>query len=198
MNRLNLLLLAALLPLAVFAQGGATSSQVLADVEKTITSYGAFTVELDIDGMKSELTVNADKFYLSSADANVWYDGSTLWTYIKDAGEVNLSTPTADELGNVNPYAILRHWQDNFRHKLRGTAAGYTIVELTPLHPSDYESLTIYVDGGHNIRKLTVVFDEANLSDITISGLKRNVKVDNSMFAFDRTKHPNVDIIDLR
>ena len=92
MNRLNLLLLAALLPLAVFAQGGATSSQVLADVEKTITSYGAFTVELDIDGMKSELTVNADKFYLSSADANVWYDGSTLWTYIKDAGEVNLAT----------------------------------------------------------------------------------------------------------
>ena len=71
-------------------------------------------------------------------------------------------------------------------------------MELTPLHPSDYESLTIYVDGGHNIRKLTVVFDEANLSDITISGLKRNVKVDNSMFAFDRTKHPNVDIIDLR
>ena len=145
-----------------------------------------------------ELTVNADRFYLSSADANVWYDGSTLWTYIKDAGEVNVSTPTADELGNINPYAILRHWQDNFRHKLRGTAAGYTIVELTPLHPSDYESLTIYVDGGHNIRKLTVVFDEANLSDITISGLKRSVKVDNSMFAFDRTKHPNVDIIDLR
>lgn len=198
MNRLNLLMLAIILPLMAFAQGDATSSQVLANVEKTISSYGPFTVQLDIDGMKSELTVSADKFTLTSAEASICYDGRTLWTYLKEAGEVNVSTPTSDELGNVNPYAILKHWQENFRHELLGKAAGYTKVGLTPVHPSDYESLAIYVDGSYNVCRLTVVFDEANSSDITISGLERGVKVDDSMFVFDKAEHPGVDIIDLR
>ena len=63
-----------------YTQNAPDAASLLSGIESRIKSYGDFRVHLDIDGSNSTLTVSSDKFHLESADAEVWYDGTTLWS----------------------------------------------------------------------------------------------------------------------
>ncbi|WP_288966188.1 LolA-like putative outer membrane lipoprotein chaperone [uncultured Porphyromonas sp.] len=43
------------------------------------------------------------RFYYDSEEVKAWYDGTDLWVYVKQSGEVNLSTPHKEDLMEINP-----------------------------------------------------------------------------------------------
>lgn len=181
-----------------YTQNAPDAASLLSGIEGRIKSYGDFRVHLDIDGSNSTLTVSSDKFHLESADAEVWYDGTTLWSCMMQSGEVYVTAPTAEELMYINPYALLKEWNRNFKATLGSKAAGYGKVTLTPRQSAEYESLDLYVDSAGDIRSLTVIYGGGDNSVITIKKLEKKVKTDSNMFIFDQNKYPDFNIVDLR
>ena len=114
------------------------------------------------------------------------------------SGEVYVTSPTAEELMYINPYALLKEWNRNFKATLGSKAAGYGKVTLTPRQSAEYESLDLYVDSAGDIRSLTVIYGGGDNSVITIKKLEKKVKTDSNMFIFDQNKYPDFNIVDLR
>ena len=53
------------------------------------------------------IIMQGNSFKLSTAELCNWYDGKTQWTYSQMTGEVNIITPTIDDLQFSNPYTAL-------------------------------------------------------------------------------------------
>ena len=53
------------------------------------------------------------RFYYDSEEVKAWYDGTDLWVYVKQIGEVNLSTPHKEDLMEINPLLNLEGVRKN-------------------------------------------------------------------------------------
>ena len=51
--------------------------------------------------------VKGNQFYFDSEELSLWFNGTTQWVYFKKTREVNISTPTADELAQTNPMMVV-------------------------------------------------------------------------------------------
>ena len=74
-----------------------TARQVLDKTAGVITSKGGATARFSISGskIKSEgsISLKGNKFYASTPQATIWFNGKTQWSYMKSSNEVNISTP---------------------------------------------------------------------------------------------------------
>ena len=72
-----------------------------ADISQTLTNE----VEKINEEMKGKITVKGEKFRLALPEQEIINDGTTQWTYLPDAKEVNIDTydPTSDD---VNPTSL--------------------------------------------------------------------------------------------
>ncbi len=162
----------AMLPMFSYAQTNKNTEKILKAVENTIASYGNFSVQMDIEGETSQLTVNGQMFRIQSPQTQIWYDGQTMWSYMASSNEVNITNPDDEELRYVNPYLVMKDWNKIFKCDAAGKAAGYTKIKLTPLDAYAYDSLEIYVDESNNIRRISVDYGDSSNYEIVINELK--------------------------
>ena len=66
------------------------------------------TFSTDIDGSTTTgtITIQGDKFHISSKEYSTWYDGKTQWSYSSASNEVNITEPTPEELTEINQMCI--------------------------------------------------------------------------------------------
>ena len=57
----------------------------------------------------ASFVIQGDMFTISSPGLRSWYDGKTQWTYSSQIGEVNIITPTPEEVSQINPWPSSRH-----------------------------------------------------------------------------------------
>ena len=150
--------------------------------------------------MNGTIVTSGDKFHISSPQLSTWYDGRTQWTYSPSSNEVNITEPTAEELQQVNPFAIISAFRRAYKGTLLKSPAGTHTVQLLPL------------DKKASIRKAVVTFDAKTLYPTLIRLTTDNnailsIKVTNvvagkkyplSTFVFAKKKYPGAEIIDLR
>ena len=95
-----------------------------------------FKAESFIDGnlqgsTNGEMRVDGEKFCLSTDETITWFDGKTQWSYVKPNDEVNISTPTPEELQTMNPYAFLRIYKKGFNYTVsNGSLRGKPTYEV--------------------------------------------------------------------
>ena len=67
----------------------------------------AFTLN---SSSKGTIKLSGQKFNISLVDMTMWFNGSTLWTYVKENQEVNVTNPTDAEIAKINPstYSVYR------------------------------------------------------------------------------------------
>lgn len=75
----------------------------------TLTIAENATQPLNITGT---ITVHGTQFLLSAMDYEAAYDGSTLYLWQPETAELTLSTPTAEELLEVNPFLYAKALND--------------------------------------------------------------------------------------
>ena len=66
------------------------------------------------ESLEGIIQMKGDKFKLETPDMTTWYDGKTQWVYVERNEEVNISTPTGDELQFTNPALVLRMYKKGF------------------------------------------------------------------------------------
>ncbi|MCD7976671.1 MAG: outer-membrane lipoprotein carrier protein LolA [Tannerellaceae bacterium] len=150
------------------------------------------------------IDMKGDKFTLKTPDMQVWYDGKTMWTYVDRTEEVNITTPTGEELQFTNPAILLGSYRSGFTPVYKGEStsanskAAYDI-ELIPRKKGDVQKVELQVEKISGLpSKITVSMKNEVSSTIHIGQLKTNVSQPDSYFVFNKADFPGVEIVDLR
>ena len=147
------------------------------------------------DKQTGNITIKGEKFRMTLAGNEVKYDGKTQWVYVSEYNEVSLTEPTAEELREVNPLAMIEHYvaTDRISSSEDGT------INFYPTQPkeSEYFRVELRLNKTNLPTRLTVYQTNGNRVTIYLEEFKKT-SVDNSSFVFDITKYPNVEVNDLR
>jgi len=149
---------------------------------------------------EGEITVKGSKFRLKLKNQEIYNNGTTVWTYMKESNEVNISSyePGEDEL---NPTKIYTIYKKGYKYLLMSEQNGNSIVDLEPLDrkTTQISKVRIVINKKDKTVKSWKIFEKnGNRYDYNIKAFTPNVNVEDKEFNFDKAKYPGVQEIDLR
>lgn len=157
------------------------------------------------DKIKGNILVSGSKFVLTLPDQEIICNGLTIWTYLKDAKEVNISDyePGEDE---ITPEQIFSLYQRGYKYVYWGEIKDKDgkLLQIVDLEPEDRKKeimkVRIYVSKADKSVKRWLIFERgnANRQVYIINKLVPNLEVNETTFVFDKAGHKDVKIIDLR
>ena len=211
MKKIFALALSLTLTLVAFAQGE-KAEDIIERITTKTQSYKSvefdFTFTYQDPGSgedvseQGKLLISGDKYILDIEGQKVICDGKTIWTYIKDAWEVQINAIEEDDEA-ITPSKLLTTYNNDYKARIdkeyKEEGVRYTRIELKP-------------DEGKKWVKLDVVVntDKDQISEITIhdkNGGKINYKIDKQIpdvavtdkdFVFNPADFPDVEVIDMR
>lgn len=213
MKKLLSTTLFAFLVTVCFGQYDAKALEILEAMSAKYKSFTSFEANItssmtnETEGIKEEfkgkITVKSGKFRLVMEDQEIINNGTTVWTYLPAAKEVNIDNydPDADE---INPSKIYDLYKKGFKYLYledqteNGVAC--EVVDLVP-EKKDAQYFKIRMNIGKKDRSIQswTMFDRSgNRYKYTITKFTPNVTVADTFFSFDPKKYPGVEIIDLR
>ncbi len=200
---------------SVMAQTDAKARAILAEVSKKYRSYDViktdftFTLENPQAKLKDTQTgtlyakAKSNKYKVVLKSQELISDGKNQWTYSKADREVQLSE-VDNSLNALNPAQIFTMYEKGFKYFYSGEKrVNNRSVHVIDLTPTDIKRSFFKVR--LNIDKITkrisnaVIFDKnGNRYTYLIRTFTPNVKIPESIFAFDAKKYPGVEVVDLR
>jgi outer membrane lipoprotein-sorting protein len=158
----------------------------------------------DSESFEATVEMKGNKFYLITPDMRTWYDGTTLWTYMLRTNEVNITTPSGDELETVNPMILLRRYNKGFKLSYTGESTSdlgkmADDVKLVSKGNRDIEEVDLQIDRATSLPlRISVTMKNGVRSVIRISRMKTGVNQPESVFVFNAADYPGVLEVDLR
>lgn len=160
----------------------------------------SFIIEANGNKSDGSITVAKDMFRLSMPQMSIWYNGRTQWAYSPDTQEVSITEPTAEELQQINPFAIVSSFRQSYKSTLLKSPAGTHIVRLVPINNDGaIKNVTISIDSKTSYPKeINITTDNNSTVKIIVSNVTSGKKLPLSRFTFDPKEYPDTEIIDLR
>ncbi len=130
-----------------------------------------------------------------------WFDGKTQRTNMPSAKEVNITTPTADELQQVNPFAVVNRFDKQYNVAFDGAAVGKTRrLRLTSKTPkSDISTVIVTLDTSTLFpTQIKVIDRRRQVTEILVTKTAVGGALPEATFRFDKKAYPGVEVVDLR
>ena len=175
---------------------------------KTVTAY--FTLSITngsgkVEGTKSGVIyMKGSQYRVNISGQEIYSDGNNIWTYDKSANEVQL-TKFDPSSNTITPQKMFTDFYDkDFLYKLNDEKkqGNKTIeeIELTPVDKTKtFFKVLVNVDKAtKNIVSSKVFEKNGDRFIYTITSMKTNTDLPDSLFTFDAKKYPNVEVVDLR
>lgn len=154
-----------------------------------------FTISGNKIGTQSgTIAIKGNKFNAHTGSAIVWYNGKTQWLYNKKSDEVHVSTPSAAQQQQMNPYTFLTLYKSGYTMSLTNAASGYQ-VHLTGKGKSISE-MYILIDKSYNIKQVKMK-QKGGWVTINVSNFRAG-SISDSAFTFNSKDYPKAEVIDLR
>lgn len=147
--------------------------------------------------VNGQIQLKGQKFHTTMQGMEVWFNGKTQWTYQASTDEVNISTPTAAQRQQMNPYAFITLYKRGYTctHKIQG---GNYLVTLTAQNKkSAMPLINITIRKSDNVPTQIRFTQNGQPVTITIQQFKAQNQAD-ALFVFNSKKYPTAEIIDLR
>lgn len=151
-----------------------------------------------------DLTVKDAKFRLKLAGQDVYNDGKTMYTYIKESNEVNVQEYDNSATGDFNPARIYSIYKEGYNYKYvkadKQNGRAVDVIELTPEKKNtQIAKVQINVDKtDKSVRGWQITDKGGKVTSYTITRFTPNAKVTDTYFVFDKSKYPGVEVVDLR
>jgi outer membrane lipoprotein carrier protein len=152
---------------------------------------------------KGKITVKGDKFRLALPEQEVINNGTTIWTYLPEAKEVNIDNVDAKS-DEVTPSKFYEIYKKGYKYLyLEDKTENGALCEVIDLVPEkkDAQFFKIrmnIVKKDKSIQSWTMFDKGGNKYRYSLTKFSPNVKVDDAFFTFDAKKYPGVEVIDLR
>lgn len=194
-----------LLTLAVFSLCMSAQTQVKARkiLDKTASIVGrkggasaSFTIKGKRGNASGKISIKGNKFTAHTADAIVWFDGKTQWTYMKSSQEVSVSNPTEAQQQAMNPYKFITLYKSGFNKSVKNVASGWQIHLVANNKKRPIKEMYITVGKDYLPREVKML-QASGWTTIAISGFKAS-NISDSAFRFNQREFPHAEVIDLR
>lgn len=195
------LLLAVTCLVALGEQPSAVLDRAIAAMKRAGNVTANYAVSSSQGNTHGTIAMNGTKFRLLSGDVKCWYDGKTQWVYSPAVGEVNIVTPTPEDLQTTNPMAAARGFKTHFNiERAAKQATGAATIVLTPKSKSNIKTVTLTINNKTSLLERAVfTMTDRSVTTITITGYKTGVNLPASTFKFDRKLVPaGTPVVDLR
>ena len=200
MRRIFLIWTALLVAVLLHAQN---ATSVLDKSAATLRAAGnvkiGFTLEVDGGASAGYIKLQRQKFVVNVGGSITWFDGKTMWTYVKANEEVNVTIPTAAEVAKMNPYAFLTFYKKGYTAKMGSSTAKEHEVVLTGSEKTPYKKVVVRINKVSNMpSSIRMTSTKDAVTTIRCNSLLKNQKYKESTFRFNQKNYPNVEVVDLR
>ena len=209
MKKLLIIATLAILSVSGFAQNDKKATTILDEVSAKTKLYKTikidFTYAMDNakekihDKFKGTLLSKGDKYKLTAAGQDVISDGKTMWTYLKDANEVQINNAGEDD-DSFTPTKLLSGYGKDYKSKFIEEKGNDQIIELYPLKKGKtFTKVQLTIDKSKKQISRFIIFDRSGstFSYIVDKFVADQVIADN-VFTFNKAEHPGVEINDMR
>jgi len=189
------------------------ATEILDEVTQKTKSYSTINLEFSYQMENPDANINeittgnavmkGDKYRLDIAGQTIISDGSTVWTVLSDAEEVQVND-AADGDDVFTPTKMLTNYTNQYKSKLIPkvtTLHGKNVhaLELTPNEKKSFDKVNLYIDKNKMQLYQIEIFD-TNGSKYTykITRFETNKAVDEKMFVFTEAEFPGYYVIDMR
>lgn len=202
---------ASIISLGAFAQEDAKAKAILDKLSaktksyKTVKADFTFTMVNKSDGLNEsqsgKISLKGDKYFLTIQGQDIISDGNNIWTHLKESEEVQINSMDEDEEEGITPNKIFTLYEEGFKYKFVEEKEGNQIVNLYPKSADEkaYHRITLHINKAKNqISKVVVFGKDGTNTSYKIKTFTANTAITDSYFTFNKTKYPNVEVIDLR
>lgn len=153
---------------------------------------------------KGTVFMKGNRYKVMITGQEIYCDGTTIWTYDKSANEVTITSvdPSAN---SITPQKLFTNFYDkDFLYKLNGekTAGGKKVqeIELTPTDKSrNFHKVYLTVDKAtQSIISTKILEKGGNKFSYIVNSFNGKANLTDASFVFDKSKYPNVEVVDLR
>lgn len=181
---------------------GQTATQVLDRCAAKVSSQDGTTANFAMTSAQygdaqGTISIKGQKFRTQTNTVSMWFDGTTLWTYMAQNDEVNISTPNEQQLQTLNPYNFINLYRSGFNATMSTTATTFVVHLTASDQQRRIREAFITVDKTSYVPKEIKMLQGNRWTTFTISNL-RTERLADTMFRFDHTAYPNAEVIDLR
>lgn len=184
------------------AANAASAADLMARCAKALNDAPSLQVNFSLSvGQNTSacsMTIARQRFSLKSPDMMVWYDGATQWTYITSDRELSITEPTAEELMECNPFAIVNHYAKYYN--VRAIQGKANTVELSPKQSgASIRRATVTINPDNNLpAAINVTLANGHTFSVKVTSISRGGNIPQSSFVYNKSSHPAATINDLR
>src|ERR1035438_4448621 len=211
--KIGKVLMLVLFSTGIFAQSDKISQDILkglSDKNKSFATINAeftYTIENTQDKTNDKQTgkvfLKGNKYKLLVSGQEVYCDGTTVWTYLMDSKEVQITDPNtkADAITPANIFTMYdKGYQSKFVEEKVEGGKTTQVIDLTPLDKKKkFFKIKLTVDKNDKTIINSRIFDKnGNKITYTITKLLHDAPIEDSMFTFITKNYPGIEVIDLR
>jgi len=214
MKKILLALVWMTLSVNLMAQGDPKAKAILDNVSKKVKALKSLKANFTItitgaknakpQTKKGNVYMKGDKYFVSLSGQEIYCDTKTIWTFMKESNEVQISSFDPNE-NSFTPSKLFTNFYDKeYTYKYVGeqTVGGkkVDVINLTPTNKSkQYSKVELMIDKAQSVVAGGKMYEKnGNVYQYTVSGYTPNPALTDNMFTFDTKKHPKVEVVDLR
>lgn len=198
-----------------FSQSDEKATSILKNVAKQYKSYKGVSIQFtftmenaqeDIkESSKGKAWVKDKSYKVILMGVETYFNGTTKWSYMEDAEEVNITTPDPSDKNSFDPSKLFTEYEEGYKVRyikevFQNNKALHEI-DLLPIDVkgSEFNRIKIMVDKDKNqIYQIIRYGKDGNDYTITLTNITKENSLSDALFKFDASKYPDVEVIDLR
>jgi outer membrane lipoprotein carrier protein len=193
----------------VNAQSDNKSTTLLNEVSTKTKSYKTIQIDFTYTMENKKEKINekftgtllskGDKYKLSVARQDVICDGKTVWTFLKDANEVQINNAGNDD-DSFTPTKLLSNYTKDYKSKFIEEKGNSQVVELFPLAKGkSFTKVRLTIDKTKKQIQQFVIYDRGGSTfTYNVNKFLTDQAINDKDFTFNKAEHPKVSIDDMR
>ncbi len=147
--------------------------------------------------VKGAISIKGQKYYIKQGSTEIFCNGNKIWNY-NGEDEVTVADVDDDNNKTLSPQKLLSNFYDeDFTYKLVSSVGNYHEIKMIPTdNRKNFKQVNIFVDKNKKLITKAKVTDKSdNNIEFTLLNINTKASLPDSKFAFDASKHPDIEVV---
>lgn len=197
-----MLFILALQAVGALAQNPTLARKVLDRAAAVVGNKSGVSAHFSVSGKKigttsGTIAIKGRMFHASTPKAIVWYNGKTQWSYLRSTNEVNVTTPSAAQRMQMNPYAFITLYKSGYNMGISRKGGSYVVHLTAQGRKQAVQEMYLTINVKTYVPSVVKMKENNTWITLTVSGFKAK-NIPNRTFSFKQKDFPTAEVVDLR